>query len=197
MDLVRNDVFHRASRRGEDARSCGNRWSVFEQPFWKQSDTQGRITKPRIDFFLAHSLTAQQGKDISLSELYSEYKSFVIAKAFSSAAEELHSLTRYVPTYKVLVEPSGNTGLARLACRLSVFDVSTAYPLVFVIAASGAVGEDKDEAYALIASYVVRRALCGLTPKNYNKIFSRLAGILATRGVSAENLSHEFAALEA
>jgi hypothetical protein len=35
---------------------------VFEQPFWKQNDTQGRITKPRIDFFLAHSLSAQQGK---------------------------------------------------------------------------------------------------------------------------------------
>jgi len=74
--------------------------------------------------------------------------------------------------------------------------VSTAYPLVFVLAASGVADEDKDEAYALIASYVVRRALCGLTPKNYNKVFSRLAGILSAKGISAANLSDEFVALE-
>jgi Protein of unknown function (DUF1524)/Protein of unknown function DUF262 len=197
MDLVRNDVFHRASRRGEDVEKLmEERWSVFEQPFWKQNDTQGRITKPRIDFFLAHSLTAQQGKDVSLSELYAEYKSFVAARQFASAAEELRSLTRYVPTYRVLVEPSGHTGLTRLARRLSVFDVSTAYPLVFVIAASEGVDENKDDAYALIASYVVRRALCSLTPKNYNKVFSRVAGILSVKGISAENLSDEFATLE-
>jgi len=197
MDLVRNDVFHRATRRGEDVEKLMvDRWSVFETPFWKEHDTQGRITKPRIDFFLAHSLTAQQGKDVSLTELYAEYKSFVAAKAFVSAAEELESLTRYVPIYRELVEPSGQMGIARLARQLKAFDVSTAYPLVFVIAASTAPDEDKDEAYTLIASYVIRRALCGLTPKNYNKVFSRLAGVLAAKGVSAATLSDEFAALE-
>lgn len=74
--------------------------------------------------------------------------------------------------------------------------MSTAYPLVFVIAASAATDEDKDQAYALIASYVVRRALCGLTSKNYNKMFSRLAGVLSAKGISPANLSDEFAALE-
>src|SRR5262249_30935402 len=116
MDLVRNDVFHRASRHGEDVEKLmEDKWSAFEQPFWKEHDTQGRITKPRIDLFLAHSLTAQQGKDVSLSELYAEYKSFVADKKFASAADELQSLTRYVPVYRVLVEPKGQTGLARLA----------------------------------------------------------------------------------
>lgn len=44
MDLVRNDVFHRAIRRDEDPdRLMENRWSVFEHPFWKQETTQGRI----------------------------------------------------------------------------------------------------------------------------------------------------------
>jgi len=57
MDLVRNEVFHRASRRGEDQESLLKKhWSVFEKPFWKQEATQGRIKKPRIDFFLAHAL---------------------------------------------------------------------------------------------------------------------------------------------
>lgn len=197
MDLVRNDVFHRAGRRGEDVdRLMEERWSVFEQPFWKQNDTQGRITKPRIDFFLAHSLAAQQGKDVSLSELYAEYKTFVTAKNFASTVDELQSLTCYVPTYRVLVEPTGHSSMALLAQRLTVFDVSTAYPLVFIIGASQAANEEKSRCYDLIASYIIRRALCGLTPKNYNKVFARVAGVLSANGVSAANLSHEFAALE-
>jgi hypothetical protein len=44
---------------------------VFETPFWKAEQTQGRIKKPRIDFYLAHTLAAEQGKTISLGELYS------------------------------------------------------------------------------------------------------------------------------
>jgi uncharacterized protein with ParB-like and HNH nuclease domain len=75
MDLVRNDVFHRANRRNEDqAALLEKHWSVFEQPFWKQEQTQGRIKKPRIDFFLGHVLAAEQGKVVALGELFSEYK---------------------------------------------------------------------------------------------------------------------------
>src|SRR5206468_1035650 len=33
----------------------------------------------------------------------------------------------------------------------------------------------REAAYRLIESYVVRRAICGLTPKNYNTIFLGLA----------------------
>jgi hypothetical protein len=94
------------------------------------------------------------------------------------------------------VEPTGQSGIARLAQRLSVFDVSTAYPLVFVIAASQAATEDKNQCCELVASYIIRRALCGLTPKNYNKVFARLAGVLSSKGVSAANLSHELAILD-
>jgi hypothetical protein len=56
--------------------------------------------------------------------------------------------------------------------------------------------EDKDEAYGFIASYVIRRALCGLSPKNYNKIFARLAGLLASKGISAKTLASEFSDLK-
>lgn len=193
MDLVRNDVFHRAARADEDEEALmAQYWEVFETQFWKAQQSQGRITKPRIDFYLAHTLAAEQGKLISLGELYAEYKTFVAARKFADASEELRVLTRYVPTYKVLAEPEGSSSLARLARRLSVFDLSTAFPAVLVIDTADADAAVKDRLYDLIVGYVVRRALCHLTPKNYNNIFVEVASALKKHGVSEEILRDYF-----
>src|SRR4051812_20697101 len=78
MDLVRNDVFHRAVRAGDDVELLmERRWRTFEDPFWKETVTRGRLKKPRIDFFLSDTLAAETGKEILLTELYARYKTFV------------------------------------------------------------------------------------------------------------------------
>ncbi len=185
MDLVRNDVFHRAIRLDEDVEALmETRWSVFEDAFWKEEATQGRIRKPRIDFFLAHTLTAETGKEVLLTELYARYKSFVSDRKFASVDDELDALVAHAPTYRSLVAPDGRGALADLAHQLNVFDVSTAYPLVFVIGSSDADDEEKGHLFRLIASYVVRRALCGLTAKAFNTTFVRVAAHLRAKGVS-------------
>jgi hypothetical protein len=193
MDLVRNDVFHRATRLEEDVDALmETRWSVFEDPFWKQEATQGRIKKPRIDFFLAHTLTAETGKEVLLTELYARYKSFVRDRKFASVDAELDALVAHAPTYRSLVTPVGSGALADLARQLSVFDVSTAYPLAFVIASSAADDDEKARLYRLVSSYVVRRALCGLTPKAFNNTFVRVAGHLRANGVSRDSFASAF-----
>ncbi len=194
MDLVRNDVFHRAIRRDEDPEELmEKRWSVFENPFWKQETVQGRIRKPRIDFFLAHTLAAETGKEVLLTELYARYKSYVATQRFPSVDAELDSLVRHAPTYRMLAAPEGDGPLTTLARELIVFDVSTAYPLVFVIAAGAPDETVESELYSLISSYVVRRALCGLTNKAYNNTFLRVAAHLRTHGVTRENFASVFA----
>ena len=183
MDLVRNDVFHRATRAGENVEVLmENRWRAFEEPFWKELGIRGRIRKPRIDFFLSDTLAAETGKEILLTELYARYKSFIVERKFASVDSELETLLRHVPTYRKLVEPTGHSALAEVGRELAVFDVTTAYPLVFVIQASDAPEEEKSALYQLIVSYVVRRMLCGLTAKNYNNVFLRLGGQLRING---------------
>lgn len=193
MDLVRNDVFHRASRTNEDQNALlDQHWSEFEKPFWKQEQTQGRIKKPRIDFFLAHVLGAEQGAVIALGELFSEYKAFVAKSAFPNIAIELQALIKYARTYQTLVEPTDDSALSRLARRLNVFDVSTAYPLVLTIAISDARQEVKDRLYDLIASYVIRRGLCYMTAKKYNYVFIEIAASLTRNGVSEQSFFDAF-----
>ena len=196
MDLVRNDVFHRAVRGGENVEALmENRWKKFEEPFWKELGVRGRIKKPRIDFFLSDTLAAETGREVLLTELYAQYKSFVADRGFLNVDSELETLLRHAPTYRTLVEPIGNSALAQAGRELAVFDVTTAYPLIFVIQASDAAEEEKAKLYQLIVSYVVRRMLCGLTAKNYNKVFLRLADQLRTTGVTLPDGAAAFAAL--
>jgi hypothetical protein len=193
MDLVRNDVFHRAARNNENIEDLMDTgWAMFETPFWKEKATQGRITKPRMDFFLAHTLAAETGKETLLNELYAAYKRYSTAHNYPSVETELQTLRKHAPTYQslVLAEPGP---MGRLASVLDIFDMSTAYPLVLAVNATTSDTEVREAVYRLVESYVVRRAICGLTPKNYNTIFLGLATIARQSGGSLEALRLAFA----
>jgi uncharacterized protein with ParB-like and HNH nuclease domain len=190
MDLVRNDVFLRAARNHEDEEILMNDyWRIFEEAFWKSEATQGRIRKPIMDFFLAHVLAAESGELISLSELYAEYKKFSRRTQAASVGQELAALTRYAPIYRELIGPPVESPLYGLAKCLGNFDMSTAYPLILLIASSPAALEVKNKLYELIRSYVVRRALCGLTAKNYNIAFLEFVSSFREHGVSVESFA--------
>ena len=206
MDLVRNDLFHRAAKMAASPNSVSateaqaaleSRWAVFEDQFWKDSGTQGRVRKPRIDFFLAHALGAEAGFEASLDELYADYQRWSRENGLPSALAELETLARYAPAYRTLADPQPQPGdLAHLARDLRLWDVTTAYPLVLVVAASDAPNANKVAIYALIRSYIVRRALCQMKTGNYNKVFLAIATKLRHEGVQASNAARAFADLQ-
>jgi uncharacterized protein with ParB-like and HNH nuclease domain len=190
MDLVRNDVFLRASRNREDEESLMNTyWRIFEDSFWKQEHTLGRIRKPLMDFFLAHTLAAQSGELVSLTELYVEYKKFTKRNEGQKISDELASITRYAPLYRELIDPREDSPLYQLSRRLDKFDLSTAYPLILLIAGSDTAATVKQALYTLIGSYIIRRAICGLTAKNYNIAFLDVVSYMRAHGVSVETFA--------
>lgn len=72
--------------------------------------------------------------------------------------------------------PPDTTGeIGKLAERLRVFDVSSAFPLVFVIAAGNVTDEDNAAAYKLIVSYSVRQHVAGRTLRAWERLWSVLA----------------------
>ena len=199
MDLVRNNIFQRASAQGESVEALfESRWRPFDRDggFWKADSPRAKPKRPRIDHFLSHALTALSGQETSLRELYAEYRAFTRPKGkprFESVETELDALVQFRPVYEALELGGGETPLERLGTKLNLWEVSTAHPLVFRIATSEVPGDVKAQLYSLIYSYLVRRALCGLTPKNLNKTFARLVTETLSKGVSLEVLAGAFA----
>jgi hypothetical protein len=191
-DLVRNHIFHRAEEedRKRAERLFREYWSGFEDPFWGFEEKQGRYKKQRIEFFLANYIAAQIASDVTITKLFSEYKALLKRGKFASVEAELKELARFGAIYRVLIERSHASPPGQFAARLAPWDVTTVFPLVMELWSQASLGDDeKTEMLDILLSFIVRRGVCGLTPKNYNKLFLAAVADLNQQGWSASNLS--------
>jgi hypothetical protein len=207
MDLVRNNIFHRAEaqyRGAADAREraealYANVWQPFDDGWWRDNAPNARPARPRIDHFLANVLTAETGERITVRELYAEYRAWAAPNRtprFPNVEEELAVLQRHAPTYKTLENhEAGDAAISWLGDRLRLWQNTTVYPVAFQIASSDNSEQIKWEMVRLLDSYLTRRALCDLTPKNLNQIFPRLAQDLKQNRVSLSTLKNFFSEL--
>lgn len=76
---------------------------------------------------------------------------------------------------------------------LRIWDLSTFHPLILWINAQELENSDKEELFKIVEAYIVRRELCGLTTKNYNKVVIMMIRSLnehnADPGIFVNNLT--------
>ena len=190
-DLVRNNIFQRAEAAGERMDALfENHWKLFEDASWTQEERQGRYRKPRIEFFLANYIAGKIAGEVNLTKLFSEYKAFIRYQPFPSVAAELKELNRFGSIYKELVGRGDSSPLAEFGHNLAPWDVTTVFPLALRLWNETALTvDDKATCLNLLLSFVVRRAVCGLTAKNYNKFFLSVVANLDRDGWSKNNFT--------
>jgi len=191
MDLVRNNIFHRAEKQSASVEELYTKlWTPFDMGWWKEAAPNARPMRPRIDHFLAHTLAAETGEKISMRELYAEYRAFAVPKnkpRFEDVEDELRLIEKYAPLYETLEGRKSEDGdLHWLGRKLAAWQVTTAYPIAMQIGRSDLDEQERRQLFELIYSYLVRRAICGLTTKNLNKLFQSLSAEFKSKGPSAE-----------
>ena len=197
MDLVHNNIFHRAEKQTAATDELYKElWDPFDAPWWRENAPNARPKRPRIDHFLAHVLAAETGQSIAMRELYAEYRAFAVAKGrprFPNVEDELRVLQKYAPVYETLEDRADfNATMAWLGRKLATWQVTTAYPIALQIAAAELSSEEQDRIARLVYSYIVRRAVCGLTSKNLNKLFQAIAQCFFGDGPSYSTLRDFF-----
>jgi hypothetical protein len=197
MDLVRNNIFHRAEAQGESPETLYHSlWESFDDGWWREPAPRARPKLPRIDHFLAHVLTAETGQPVSMRELYAEYRGYTRPKGkarFERVQHELELLTGYAPAYEVLEgRVSGDEDVARLGYRLAAWEMSSAYPVALLAARAEVDPAERAHIARLLYSYIVRRGVCGLSTKSINAAFQRIAGTMKARGITAQSLLDVF-----
>ena len=199
IDLVRNNIFHRANQQitSIDIEGIYNQfWSPLDDPWWRAPAPNARPSRPRIDHFLAHVLAAETGNKISISELYAEYRAFAVPKGipkFKQVEDELEQIERYIPIYETLEGRSDtDPTLKWLGRKLAVWQVTTVYPVVLQLSIANIDIEENELLCQLIYSYIVRRALCNLTTKNLNKVFQSIVNQFIQYGVSVNSFQSFF-----
>lgn len=171
-DLIRNFIFMRAGTNADELYST--LWSQFEAPLWAEQQKRGRLNRPRLEWFVQTAVQAQTGEEIDVGRLYAGYRRCVEDDAsLRSACDQLNFLNRYAEHYKALVTGTGTSSVAEFGRRMTAWDASPTHPLALRVAAGTMSPENQTSIYEAIESYLVRRAVCGLSRKNYNKVFAQ------------------------
>ena len=169
-DLIRNHLFMSVDSANEDpAALYEEKWKQFEKSTWKVGERRGRITKPRLEWLIFSAIRAQTGQEGDLARLYVDFKNYAQGK---TTTQQLEMLDTYGEHYLQLIEGKGSLSVARFGRRLQPFETTTTHPLALRISTADVPDSEKTAMFNDIVSYIVRRAVCGLTSKNYNNWFS-------------------------
>ncbi|MEH6628632.1 MAG: DUF262 domain-containing protein, partial [Motiliproteus sp.] len=196
-DLIKNYLFHKAKGTEKEIQTLYDAcWNDFDDPgvkFWREEVTQGRVKRPRIDLFMQHYLTLHTQDDIRVAHIFNAFKFY--AEHYQpkngderllpdSPAKHLQALHNYGKVFRTFYEPEEKSRLAVFLQRLEAVDTATVYP--FLLEASHTLAENHTEEFENILnwleSFLVRRMICGLTTKNYNRLFIELVKSAQTGG---------------
>ncbi len=175
FDLIRNDIFYRVFKEyGEKeykkiAKDFEKKWNYFENKFWSKQTGRGHTKKARADHFIADAVVAEIAKEVNQHRIAAEYKNY--AKTIPRSFNELNVLRKYGESYYALQKPKESDDTSHIANMLSQWDLSTMNPLVMWIDTRSRLdSDDKKKIFLMIESYVVRREICNLTTKHFNRI---------------------------
>ena len=191
-DLIKNHLFQVATIQGADIGALyEGYWRVLDTEWWREDVKQGRLTRPRLDIFLNHWLAMSTGSEVVSHQLFPEFKRY-LASGNKRVADVLADLARYGSVYESFEKEPRTTELGIFLDRLSVMDVTTAYPALLWLLGQEGLADEREQATALsaIESWLVRRMLTRQTTKNYNVVF---LGLL--RNVRQEARKHSSAPL--
>lgn len=171
FDLIRNDVFHRAQKTGEDTERLFNeQWKMFEHDFWNTEVRQGRLKRARANHLIAHAVVAETAREVNVGKIATEYQHYTQERRFETVAKELDVLLNHAATYRAMEQQDEQTVFAKITNVLRIWDMSTFHPLILWVNAQPLEDEDKAKLFSVLESYIVRREICGFTTKNYNKV---------------------------
>lgn len=196
-DLLRNYIFLRAaqSQMSQDA-LYDKYWRRFDDEFWRTEVRQGRLKRSRSDLFLQHFLSSRQTVDIPMKQLYVEYKHWIeTAQPFRNVEAELDTLSRQGEDFRRITTPQKSDVLYPLSQFLDPFDVGTAYPLLLAFLDHDVSDGELKDISVILESYLLRRAVCGLTTKNYNRVFLQVVKNLRESGFTAPELQRQLLSL--
>lgn len=173
-DLVKNLVFQQAEEQGLPVEELyRDLWAQLETPDWRKEVRQGRLKRPRLDVFLMQYLTGELAEEVMAPELFLTFRRYVKA-ADMGLVNLMRRLVERAGAYRRLTaeeQPLSPEG--RFLRTVGVLDANTVMPVLLWLV-SRFDEDDRAGAVGTLDSYLVRRTVCRLTTKNYNRLFLEL-----------------------
>jgi hypothetical protein len=125
---------------------------------------------------------------VSMTHLFGEFREYFTKSNEASAEDHIRELRSYADVYHGFDQYSDNSREGLFFYRLEALDTSMAIPVLLETLRKPESDEDKDLFLDYLESYLVRRAVCCLTYKNYNRLFVDMIKHLSSTSFSSSEL---------
>ena len=178
-ELVKNFLFREAELNGLNIEALyRDKWQLFDEDggWWREEIKQGRLTRIRLDVFLQHYLALSTQKDVAATDLFGTYRDWVKRSTNNpnalSAQEQIDRFREYADIYQSFEAFTQPRRLRLFFDRLKAMEVTTVFPLLLELFKRHQHSQNVLEEIAeMLESFLVRRMVCGLTTKGYNRYF--------------------------
>ncbi|MBN1220295.1 MAG: DUF262 domain-containing protein [Anaerolineae bacterium] len=182
-DLVKNFVLQTANAKAYSPdKLYADYWRPFEEEWWRKEISQGRIFRPRIDIFLNYWLVARQQKEVPSHKVFPAFRDYAEAKNVD-ILDIVRDIQHAGSTYRRLEEFDSKSVEGTFIYRWNIVEAGVVTPLLLQLfsAEESQVSQDRrTRCLQALESFLVRRMICRMTTKDYNRLvlelISRLEG---------------------
>ena len=169
-DLVKNHLLNEAQLLGLDVYSLHSaHWQQFENDWWRNEVTLGRLSWPRVDAFLFYWLGMSLAREVNTQRLFDEYRDLLRSRSIT--VEQVASdISTFASVFQLLEEHAieGAT-LAEFFYRWKTTQLRVLTPLLLWLFSDASDTDDasRREALELLESWFMRRMICGWRTHGY------------------------------
>lgn len=185
-DLVKNFLFHLVEYQKQDTEELYEKfWAAFDtdKHYWREEVRQGRLKRSRLDLFLNDYLTLMLGAEVSAGLLFSSFREYVNKSNGQLAAVQMEKFRAYADVYRSFKGFAADSREGQFFYRLEQLDTTTVFPLLLEVLKRHNNPQGRPQLLQILGdleSFFVRRVICELTTKNYNRLFVDMIKTLRT-----------------
>lgn len=181
LDLTKNAVFADAQRQQLDTDALyADVWlPQLDDGYWRTGRRQGRLFRPTGELFLMHWLTMKSRELVPATELFPAFRRRVLARN-KDAGALIHELCSDATVMRSFDEMPKDSPEKLFFDRFEILDASVILPVILLLFRSPEVTvQRRRRALRILESWLTRRVLMRLQPKNYNRLAPRLVAKLS------------------
>ncbi|TFC75812.1 DUF262 domain-containing protein [Cryobacterium cheniae] len=188
-DLIKNWVF----QRGEDLHADTENWAEtlwleFDDDWWRETISQGRHLRSRVDIFLQYWLTMREREEVLTEGVFRAFRDHAAAsmKELSTAESFLQVLSHDAATFRGFAELDPDSSPGRFYSRVvESLELAATIPLLLWMLSSNhdVPGVEISKGLQALESWVIRRTMLRYTMKDINRLMVSLLSELDTSSV--------------
>ena len=177
---MKNMVLHEAEKTGV---ANDVAWP-FEDAWWDDHIRQGRLYRPRVDVFLNYWLVMRSLREVGAADIFSTFRRQYNQGHHGAIERIAADIANVGEAYRRLEVDELDSVWTEFASRWKAMQAAVVTPVLLWLLASEVEPSHVSRALKAMESYLVRRMVCRMTTRGYNRVFVDLLRRLQQAGPS-------------